>query len=54
MAADLTDARWQDRDERNRNIDHILEVLGKWTLSHRVDELVEKGQLMRFPWAEVK
>jgi crotonobetainyl-CoA:carnitine CoA-transferase CaiB-like acyl-CoA transferase len=54
MAADLTDARWQDRDERNRNIDHILEVLGKWTLSHKVDELVEKGQLMRFPWAEVK
>jgi len=54
MAEDLTDARWRDREERNRNIEHILKVLGKWTSSHRVDELVEKGQLMRFPWAGVK
>ncbi|MBN1160761.1 MAG: CoA transferase [Dehalococcoidales bacterium] len=54
MAEDLTDARWKDREERNRHIDHILQVLGKWTSTHRVDELVEKGQLMRFPWAGVK
>ncbi len=54
MAADLTDAKWRDREERNRNIDHVLKVLKKWTLSHRVDDLVEKAQLMRFPWAEVK
>ena len=53
MAEDLTEARWQDREERNRNIDHIVEVLEKWTLSHKVDELVEKGQLMRFAWARV-
>ena len=51
MAEDLTVAKWQDREERNRNIDHILEVLERWTLSHKVDELVEKGQLMHFPWA---
>ena len=53
MAEDLTDARWKDGDERNRHIDHILKVLGKWTSSHGVDELVEKGQLMRFPWAGI-
>jgi len=28
-------------------------VLGRWTLTHGVKELVEKGQLMHFPWAEV-
>jgi crotonobetainyl-CoA:carnitine CoA-transferase CaiB-like acyl-CoA transferase len=54
MAEDLVDAKWRDREERNRNIDHILEVLERWTLSHKVDELVEKAQLMHFPWAEVK
>lgn len=53
MAEDLTDARWKDGEERNHHIDHILEVLGKWTSSHRVDELLEKGQLMRFPWAGI-
>jgi crotonobetainyl-CoA:carnitine CoA-transferase CaiB-like acyl-CoA transferase len=53
MAADLTDEKWRDREERNRNVDHITEVLEKWTLSHKVEELVDKGQLMHFPWAEV-
>jgi crotonobetainyl-CoA:carnitine CoA-transferase CaiB-like acyl-CoA transferase len=54
MAADLTGARWRDREERNGHIGHIIEVLEKWTSGHRVAELVEKGQLMHFPWAEVK
>jgi benzylsuccinate CoA-transferase BbsE subunit len=53
MAADLTDEKWRDRGERNRNIAHVIEVLENWTASHQVEELVEKGQLMRFPWAEV-
>jgi crotonobetainyl-CoA:carnitine CoA-transferase CaiB-like acyl-CoA transferase len=54
MAGDLTDARWRDRQERDRNIEHIIEVLEKWTLSHKAGDLEEKGQLMHFPWAEVK
>jgi CoA:oxalate CoA-transferase len=53
-ADDLTDSKWQDREQRNRHIDHVIEVLEKWTATHRVKELVAKGQLMRFPWAEVK
>ena len=53
MADDLVAERWLDRDERNRHIEHIVEVLGRWTLTHGVKELVEKGQLMHFPWAEV-
>lgn len=53
MAADLTDAKWRDREARIRGADHIAQVLEKWTLTHTVDELVEKGQLMRFPWAKV-
>ncbi len=53
MAEDLTDKKWLDRETRNQHVDHIIEVLERWTKSHTVAELVEKGQLMHFPWAEV-
>ncbi len=54
IADDLTDKKWHDRRERNRHIDHIIAVIEKWTLNHKASELEEIGQLMRFPWAEVK
>jgi crotonobetainyl-CoA:carnitine CoA-transferase CaiB-like acyl-CoA transferase len=54
MAAGLMEEKWRDREERNKGIDHIIEILGKWTLQHNTGELVAKGQLMHFPWAEVK
>ena len=53
MAEDLADEKWLDREVRLQSLDHIIDVLQKWTSSHTVAELVEKGQLMRFPWAEV-
>ncbi|GAH81752.1 unnamed protein product, partial [marine sediment metagenome] len=53
MAEDLTDKEWLDREKRLQQLDHVIEVLERWTKSHTVAELVEKGQLMRFPWAEV-
>ena len=53
MAADLTDSKWLDRDYRLEHIDHIVEVLGRWALKYPAPELVAKGQVMRFPWAEV-
>jgi benzylsuccinate CoA-transferase BbsE subunit len=53
MAEDLTEEKWQDRDYRLEHIDHIIEVLERWTKKHSKAELVEKAQLMRFPWAEV-
>jgi benzylsuccinate CoA-transferase BbsE subunit len=53
MAEDLADGKWQDRDYRLKNLDHVIEVLERWTKSHSKAELVEKAQLMRFPWAEV-
>jgi len=53
IAGDLTDKKWLDEMEREKNIDHIIAVLEKWTLNHTVDELLETGQLMRFPWANV-
>ena len=53
MAEDLTRKKWLDRDYRFQHLDHVIEVLTRWTKNHAVAELVEKGQAMRFPWAEV-
>jgi benzylsuccinate CoA-transferase BbsE subunit len=53
MADDLSDERWRDENYRLEHIDHIIEVLERWTKGHSKVELVAKAQLMRFPWAEV-
>jgi crotonobetainyl-CoA:carnitine CoA-transferase CaiB-like acyl-CoA transferase len=53
MAEDLTDEKWRGRDYCLQHLDHVIEVLERWTKSHAVAGLVGKGQLMRFPWAEV-
>jgi crotonobetainyl-CoA:carnitine CoA-transferase CaiB-like acyl-CoA transferase len=53
MARDLPDEKYKDEQYRIQNADHIYEVLEAWTKRHRVNELFELGQLMRFPWAPV-
>jgi crotonobetainyl-CoA:carnitine CoA-transferase CaiB-like acyl-CoA transferase len=53
LAEDLADERWLDSEDRLQHLDHIVDVLERWTQSHTVAELVEKGQLMHFPWAGV-
>ena len=52
-AEDLTDEKWLDRDYRLQHLDHVIEVLERWTRTRPAAELVAKGQSMRFPWAEV-
>jgi len=53
MAADLKDEKWHDEYYRRQHADHIIAVLTAWTRTHTTRELVEMGQLMRFPWAPV-
>ncbi|MBI2830290.1 MAG: CoA transferase [Chloroflexi bacterium] len=53
MADDLLDRKYLNAEVRRAEIQHIIEVFERWTHTHTVGELVEKGQLMRFPWAEV-
>jgi benzylsuccinate CoA-transferase BbsE subunit len=53
MADDLTDEKWRDGEYRLEHVDHIIGVLERWTKGQAKAELVEKAQLMRFPWAEV-
>jgi len=53
MAGDLLEDRWKNAGERLRNLDHIIEIIEKWTRSNSVEELVQLAQLMRLPWARV-
>ncbi|MBN1615125.1 MAG: CoA transferase, partial [Deltaproteobacteria bacterium] len=51
MGEDLTEDRWRDRDFRIDRLDHVIDVIGRWTKTHGTKELFELGQLMQFPWA---
>lgn len=53
LAEDLTEERWRDEQYRRDHVEHIIEVLQKWTRTHSTGELFETGQAMRFPWAPV-
>jgi benzylsuccinate CoA-transferase BbsE subunit len=53
MAEDLADEKWLDEDYRRKHLGHVIAVLEKWTRTHRIDEIFELAQLMRFPWAPV-
>jgi crotonobetainyl-CoA:carnitine CoA-transferase CaiB-like acyl-CoA transferase len=53
MAEDLPDDKWKDEGYRLQNIDHVMDILQRWTRTHSVQELFELGQSMRFPWAPV-
>ncbi len=54
MAEDLLEAKWKERDFREENREHIVQVLEKWTQQHTVKELIDLSQLMRLPWAPVQ
>jgi crotonobetainyl-CoA:carnitine CoA-transferase CaiB-like acyl-CoA transferase len=54
MAGDLQDGKWEDESFRRDRIDHVIEVIGRWTMTHTTRELFEMGQSLRFPWAPVR
>jgi crotonobetainyl-CoA:carnitine CoA-transferase CaiB-like acyl-CoA transferase len=53
MAEDLKDEKYREEGYRDSRMNHILQVLGRWTRTHTAQELFESGQLMRFPWAPI-
>ena len=53
MAEDLRDEKYREEEYRFRHVDHIIEVLKRWTKNYSTHELFEMGQVMRFPWAPV-
>jgi crotonobetainyl-CoA:carnitine CoA-transferase CaiB-like acyl-CoA transferase len=54
MAEDLVDKCWEDEGYRRDHIDHAIEVIGRWTRTHKSQDLYERGQFFRFPWAPVR
>ena len=54
MAEDLVDKKWEDEGYRRDHIDHVIEVIGRWTRTHTSQELFEMGQTLLFPWAPVR
>jgi benzylsuccinate CoA-transferase BbsE subunit len=53
LSEDLRDEKYHEEEYCMSHLDHILEVLRRWTQTHTADELTELGQLMRFPWASI-
>ena len=54
MAGDLAEDKWKDEEYRLEHLDHIIDVVKRWTQAHRTGELFEIAQLMRLPWAPVQ
>jgi crotonobetainyl-CoA:carnitine CoA-transferase CaiB-like acyl-CoA transferase len=54
MAEDLVDKKWEDEGYRQEHIDHVMEVISRWTRTHASHALYEKGQSFHFPWAPVR
>jgi benzylsuccinate CoA-transferase BbsE subunit len=54
MAEDLADEKWEDEGYRREHIDHVIEVIERWTKTHMCHELYEMGQSLRFPWAPIR
>lgn len=53
MVEDLADTKWRDEQVRREGIEHIAAVLERWAMSRTAGEIIEQGQLMRFPWARI-
>jgi crotonobetainyl-CoA:carnitine CoA-transferase CaiB-like acyl-CoA transferase len=53
MAEDLKNNKWNNEEYRRQHTEHVIEVVERWTKTHRVEELFKLGQLMHFPWAPV-
>lgn len=52
-AQDLVDTAWEDFNYRRAHCHHLFAVLDEWAAGYAVADLVERAQLLRFPWAPV-
>ena len=53
MAEDLTGKEYESETYRQENIQHIMDVMQRWTATHSSQELFEIGQALQFPWAPI-
>jgi benzylsuccinate CoA-transferase BbsE subunit len=53
-AQDLTAPEWQDVIYRAEHAEHLFDILDDWVRSYSRDELLERAQMLRLPYATVR
>lgn len=53
-AQDLTAPEWEDVAKRRADAEHLFDVLDEWVKDYSRDELLERAQLLRLPYASVR
>jgi benzylsuccinate CoA-transferase BbsE subunit len=53
-AEDLTAPQWNDFVFRREHAEHLFDVLDRWAKDYDRDELVERAQMLRLPYATVR
>jgi benzylsuccinate CoA-transferase BbsE subunit len=53
-AQDLTAPEWQDVIYRAEHAEHLFDVLDDWVKDYNRDELLERAQMLRLPYATVR
>ena len=53
-AQDLVDPKWNDVLYRAQNAEHLFDVLDEWVKDYNRDDLLERAQLLRQPYAIVR
>ncbi|MGA2409037.1 MAG: CoA transferase [Candidatus Binataceae bacterium] len=53
-AQDLTNPEWEDVLYRADHADHLFDVLDEWVKDYNRDELLERAQTLRLPYATVR
>jgi benzylsuccinate CoA-transferase BbsE subunit len=53
-AQDLTDPRWEDVGYRAEHAEHLFDVLDEWVKDYECNELLERAQALRQPYAIVQ
>jgi benzylsuccinate CoA-transferase BbsE subunit len=54
MAQDLVGDEWSDVAKRRDGAEHLFDVLDEWIKRYSRDELLERAQLLRLPYASVR
>jgi benzylsuccinate CoA-transferase BbsE subunit len=53
-AQDLTAPRWQDVLYRAEHAEHLFDILDDWVKEYRREELLDRAQMLRLPYATVR
>lgn len=53
-AQDLTNPEWEDVTYRAQHAEHLFDVLDDWVRDYNRDELLERAQTLRLPYATVR